>query len=1305
MEEPTHKHSPPSTGDNDVVDATVVPTTPLLAFLERLQETALQTLGKKGFDAKYYIDVSLKSDLSSAQKAFDELPKRSRPNGSVAVPVEDFEKFVTEYLEPAGSDLVAHEPVDFVAEPDGFLPKVENPEVRAWALEVHSLWKILIRKVSDGVGEHPERHTLLPLPEPMLIPGSRFLEVYYWDSYWAIRGLMVSKMYETAKSIVTNLIYLLDTYGHVLNGARAYYTNRSEPPLLSAMVSEIYNRTGDLEFARKSLPALIKEHKFWTTGKHIVTVHDAQGAKYSLSRYFAMWNKPRPESGTIDKKAAAKISDNGPGKQLFYREVASTAESGWDFSTRWMRDISDYTTLSTTSILPVDLNTYLLKLELDIALLANVTGEETVAKSFSEASQIRKKAIESVFWNAEKGQWFDYWLNDDGSSSKECQPHICQIANQNQNAFASNYAPLWIDLFHSDTALAEQVTASLESSGLVLAAGIATSLTNSGQQWDFPNGWPPLQHQIVEGLVRSGSEKAKELAEEIAVRWINSNYAVYKKTGAMHEKLDVRACGEFGGGGELVLDGQMELCWLSWRSSVGLVTGRSAVDSSVSAFPVMIGLLGVVILALRAGEAKKDWRTRKKVAVVWADRQIRLSVVLSSDFPGGVAVDGSGLFFKAAEWIMMARFVYTKVAGAMTFFMPGLLMEFDYRIAAADEVSLVALGPIGPGLFLCSLFCRPASTLIFTITMANHHLHFLFLLLLPSLFWLPISAAESSSSCGGHQGPVVPITPLLSFLVRVQETALQTLGGRNFDPKFYVDVSLRFNLSHTQKVFDDLPRRRDGSVSVQEFQRFVAGYLESAGNGLVLHQPVDFVAEPEGFLPKVKNAKVRAWALEVHSLWRNLSRKVSDEVRESPDLHTLLPLPEPVVIPGSRFREVYYWDSYWVIRGLLASKMYDTAKSIVTNLIYLLDTYGHVLNGARSYYTNRSQPPLLSAMVYEIYNRTGDVKFARKALPALIKEHEFWTSGEHKITVQDGQAAKHSLSRYYAKWNKPRPESATIDRDSAANISDSCEKQDFYREVASTAESGWDFSTRWMRNTSDFTTLSTTSILPVDLNTYLLKLELDIAFLAKATANRTVARRFTKASEARIQAIKSVFWNAKKGQWFDYWLNHGSAHKTQKGNHQNQNAFASNFVPLWIDQFHSGQQSFGGACPEKLQKLRPYSCYWNRHFPNKLRTTMVTRDFPNGWAPLQHVVVEGLARSGSSKAKALAEEIAVRWINSNYIVYNNTGAMHEKLDVEACGEFGGGGEYVPQTGFGWTNGVVLAFLEEFGWPQDRKLGC
>lgn len=91
-------------------------------------------------------------------------------------------------------------------------------------------------------------------------------------------------------------------------------------------------------------------------------------------------------------------------------------------------------------------------------------------------------------------------------------------------------------------------------------------------------------------------------------------------------------------------------------------------------------------------------------------------------------------------------------------------------------------------------------------------------------------------------------------------------------------------------------------------------FLGRAGSDLAAAEPGDFSSEPEGFLARVENEEVRVWALEVHSLWRNLSRRVSDEVRGRPDLHTLLPLPGWFVVPGSRFREVYYWDSYWIVR-------------------------------------------------------------------------------------------------------------------------------------------------------------------------------------------------------------------------------------------------------------------------------------------------------------------------------------------------------------------------------------------------------
>ncbi|KAM7278582.1 hypothetical protein ACFE04_005716 [Oxalis oulophora] len=546
---------------------------------------------------------------------------------------------------------------------------------------------------------------------------------------------------------------------------------------------------------------------------------------------------------------------------------------------------------------------------------------------------------------------------------------------------------------------------------------------------------------------------------------------------------------------------------------------------------------------------------------------------------------------------------------------------------------------------------------------------------------------------------------LLAFLERVQETALHTFGDQNFDPKYYVDLSLNHNLSITVDAFEKLSKSGTGSISAHDFNVFIDSYFNSAGSDVVYHEPADFVIEPDGFLPKVKNHDVRNFGLEVHSLWKNLSRKVSDSVHDKSELHTLLPLPYSMMIPGSRFREVYYWDSYWVIRGLLASKMYDSAKAIVENLLSLIDTYGYVLNGARAYYTNRSQPPLLSSMVHAIYECTGDVELVITALPQLLKEYNFWNSDIHSVTIKDAEGCEHRLSRYYARWNQPRPESSTTDKKSASSLTNDFEKQRFYREVASAAESGWDFSTRWMRNTAEFTTLSTTSVLPVDLNAYILKMELDIAALAKATGDHDTSGKFLKASETRKHSINSIFWNEKMGQWLDYWIDPDVTCKAESQNwnalNQNHNVYASNFIPLWINLFNSDT-----LLVEKLTKsLKTSGLVLEAGIATSLIRSGEQWDFPNGWAPIQHMIVEGLVRSGSEQARGFAEEIAVNWIRTNYAVYKTTGVMHEKFDVEKSGQFGGGGEYTPQTGFGWSNGVVLAFLEEFGWSEEMKIYC
>ncbi|XP_057967996.1 probable trehalase isoform X1 [Malania oleifera] len=569
-----------------------------------------------------------------------------------------------------------------------------------------------------------------------------------------------------------------------------------------------------------------------------------------------------------------------------------------------------------------------------------------------------------------------------------------------------------------------------------------------------------------------------------------------------------------------------------------------------------------------------------------------------------------------------------------------------------------------------------------------------------------MSASETPSQCNPpDSGPVKPSTPLVTFLQRVQKTALNTFGSSGFDPKRYVDLSLKFDLSTTEKAFNSLPRSKNGSVPVEALQDYLGKYFHEAGDDLVYFLPANFVPTPEGFLPAVKHPNVRAWALEVHSLWKNLSRRVSDDVRKQPDFHTLLPLPAPVVIPGSRFLEVYYWDSYWVIRGLLASQMYDTAKAIVTNLLFLIDQYTYVLNGARTYYTNRSQPPLLSAMIRAIYNRTADIEFVRKSLPALLKEYEFWRSDIHEVTIQDAQGCIHHLSRYYAMWNKPRPESYTIDYQTASKLLNDTEKQKLYRELASAAESGWDFSSRWMRNSSDLTTLATTSIIPVDLNAFILGMEIDITFLANVIGNNSLAARFSEASQMRKKAMNSVFWNEKMQQWLDYWLS--DSFKCKKGAeswkacNQNQNIFASNFIPLWIESFHSDVSLVGNV----MKSFQSSGLLHDAGIATSLTNSGQQWDFLNGWAPIQHMIIEGLVRSGLKEARSFAEDIAVRWLRSNYAGYKKTGAMHEKYDVEACGKSGGGGEYITQTGFGWTNGVALALLEEFGWPQNRAIDC
>ncbi|KAL3155290.1 hypothetical protein ABBQ32_013074 [Trebouxia sp. C0010 RCD-2024] len=425
-------------------------------------------------------DLPLLRDAAAVNASFNTLPKEA--NGFPAN--KTLQDFLAANFGAAGSDFESAVPEDFYAEPDNFLPNVTDPAIRKWALQVNGLWQDLCREVNESVMQQPQLHSLLPLPGITAVPGDRFRELYYWDSFWVIKGLLVSGMTETATSEVTNLLSLQETYGHVPNGARVYYINRSQPPMLSNMVRAVYEATQDDSFLAYALPLLISEHNYWTVEPKQVTVSTDSGS-YKLSRFYADWFAPRPESYLEDFQSAQGMS--GSQQQQLWHDLASGAESGMDFSSRWFGNPDNISTIQTTRIIPAELNAYLYQMESNIAELADGMGNSTLAASFRDFAAARKAAINTLMYNDTAGRWFDLIIDDTTRSP------VAAVQNNNTISYVSQYIPLWVGIADEGSSQAAAVTRSFFESGLIQAGGISTSTYNSSQQWDFPNCWAPLQ--------------------------------------------------------------------------------------------------------------------------------------------------------------------------------------------------------------------------------------------------------------------------------------------------------------------------------------------------------------------------------------------------------------------------------------------------------------------------------------------------------------------------------------------------------------------------------------------------------------------------------------------------------------------------------------------------------------------------------------------------------------------------------------------------------------------------------------------
>ncbi|BES96685.1 alpha,alpha-trehalase [Nesidiocoris tenuis] len=507
------------------------------------------------------------------------------------------------------------------------------------------------------------------------------------------------------------------------------------------------------------------------------------------------------------------------------------------------------------------------------------------------------------------------------------------------------------------------------------------------------------------------------------------------------------------------------------------------------------------------------------------------------------------------------------------------------------------------------------------------------------------------------------------------------------DSKTFVDMKMKKNRETTLALFEEMMIRTDNKPTPAEVGKFVSDSFDPAGSEFEPWDPTDWKQSPK-FLEKIADQALKGWGSALNDLWKFLGRKMKDDVRINSDLYSIIYVPNPVIVPGGRFREFYYWDSYWIVRGLILSEMYDTVKGMLENFLSIVDTYGFIPNGGRLYYLMRSQPPLLTPMVESYVAATGDLDFLEKNIATLEKEYNFWMSN-HTVRVEKDDKL-YTLVRYNDVSSGPRPESYREDIQSAEFFKTNDEKQAFYSELKTAAESGWDFSSRWFitngTNKGNLTDMKVKSIVPVDLNAIVYWNGELLSKFFERLGRPAKALKYRQEADQLREAVKEILWHEEVGAWLDY---------DMINNVKRDYFYPTNVAPLWTGCYDPEMKDY--YLKHVLDYLKRSQVMNNQGgLPSTTSHTGEQWDYPNAWPPLQHMVIMALDGTGDVDAKNLAFEMARRWVMSNYKAYNSTTAMFEKYDATVVGGHGGGGEYEVQFGFGWSNGVIMELLAKYG---------
>jgi alpha,alpha-trehalase len=390
---------------------------------------------------------------------------------------------------------------------------------------VKVLWPYLTRK---GQTEKIDGSSLIPIPHDYVVPGGRFGEIYYWDSYFTMLGLALCGKTAMIRNMVMNFSHLIDQLGFIPNGNRSYFASRSQPPFYSLMVELLAEIEGEkvlLEFH----DSLFQEYQFWMNNpdnrkiyRRVVKVGD-----YTVNRYWDDVDIARQEMYGEDLELADEYPNRNQSE--LFRDIRTACESGWDFTSRWFSDGETLGTIEASNIVPVDLNCLLWNLEKLLSKSFQLQGDSDRYEQFNNLAEQRKKAIHQIFWNIERKQFEDF--------------HWEKNRNTGRLSMACCF-PMFFNL--ADDRQAEE-TKQLIQNKFLAPGGLLTTPYNTGQQWDAPNGWAPLQWIGVKAFDNYGFDS---LAMDCANRFCTLCESVYKNTGKFVEKYNVVDIYLLAGGGE-----------------------------------------------------------------------------------------------------------------------------------------------------------------------------------------------------------------------------------------------------------------------------------------------------------------------------------------------------------------------------------------------------------------------------------------------------------------------------------------------------------------------------------------------------------------------------------------------------------------------------------------------------------------------------------------------------------------------------------------------------------------------------------